>query len=43
MAEGVGAGDAGSVELHEVDSHINEPAFGVAMAVRLDEFLGGAR
>jgi uncharacterized protein (UPF0261 family) len=32
-----------SVELHEVDAHVNDPAFAVAMAERLDEFLGGAR
>ena len=32
-----------SVELHEVDAHVNDPAFAVAMAARLDEFLGGAR
>jgi uncharacterized protein (UPF0261 family) len=34
---------APSVELHEVDAHVNDPAFAVAMATRLDEFLGGAR
>jgi uncharacterized protein (UPF0261 family) len=34
---------APSVELHEVDAHVNDPAFAVAMAARLDEFLGGAR
>jgi uncharacterized protein (UPF0261 family) len=32
-----------SVEVHEVDAHVNDPAFAVAMAGRLDEFLGGAR
>jgi uncharacterized protein (UPF0261 family) len=32
-----------SVEVHEVDAHINDPAFAVAMAARLDDFLGGAR
>jgi uncharacterized protein (UPF0261 family) len=32
-----------SVEVHEVDTHVNDPAFAVAMAGRLDEFLGGAR
>ena len=32
-----------SVEVHEVDAHVNDPAFAVAMAARLDEFLGGAR
>jgi uncharacterized protein (UPF0261 family) len=30
-----------SVEVHEVDAHVNDPAFAVAMAARLDEFLGG--
>jgi uncharacterized protein (UPF0261 family) len=34
---------APSVEVHEVDTHVNDPAFAVAMAARLDEFLGGAR
>ena len=34
---------APSVELHEVDAHVNDPEFAVAMAVRLDDFLGGAR
>jgi uncharacterized protein (UPF0261 family) len=29
------------VRLHEIDAHINDPAFAVAMAARLDEFLGG--
>jgi uncharacterized protein (UPF0261 family) len=32
-----------SVEVHEVDAHVNDPAFAVAMAARLDEFLGGPR
>jgi uncharacterized protein (UPF0261 family) len=32
-----------SVEVHEVDAHVNDPAFADAMAGRLDEFLGGAR
>jgi uncharacterized protein (UPF0261 family) len=32
-----------SVEVHEVDAHVNDSAFAVAMAARLDEFLGGAR
>jgi uncharacterized protein (UPF0261 family) len=32
-----------SVEVHEVDAHVNDPAFAIAMAARLDEFLGGAR
>jgi uncharacterized protein (UPF0261 family) len=34
---------APSVEVHEVDAHVNDPEFAVAMAVRLDDFLGGAR
>jgi uncharacterized protein (UPF0261 family) len=34
---------APSVEMHEVDAHVNDPAFAVAMAARLDEFLGGMR
>ena len=34
---------APSVEVHELDAHINDPAFAVAMAARLDELLGGAR
>jgi uncharacterized protein (UPF0261 family) len=29
------------VEVHEIDAHINDPAFAEAMAARLDEFLGG--
>jgi uncharacterized protein (UPF0261 family) len=32
-----------SVEVHEVGAHVNDSAFAVAMAARLDEFLGGAR
>jgi uncharacterized protein (UPF0261 family) len=32
-----------SVEVHEIDADVNDPAFAVAMAARLDEFLGGAR
>jgi uncharacterized protein (UPF0261 family) len=32
-----------SVEVHEVDAHVNDPAFADAMAGRLDEFLGGTR
>jgi uncharacterized protein (UPF0261 family) len=28
------------VELHEIDSHINDPGFGLAMAGRLAEYLG---
>jgi uncharacterized protein (UPF0261 family) len=34
---------APSVELHEMDTDVNDPAFAVAMAARLDEYLGGAR
>ena len=30
-----------SVEVHEVDADVNDPAFAVAMAARLDEFLIG--
>jgi len=32
---------APSVEVHEVDTHVNDPAFAAAMAQRLDDFLGG--
>ena len=32
-----------SVEVHEVDAHVNDPAFAVAMAGRLDDFLRGPR
>jgi uncharacterized protein (UPF0261 family) len=35
-------GLAGTVELHELDLHINDPAFATAMAARLDEFVTGA-
>jgi uncharacterized protein (UPF0261 family) len=34
---------APSVELHEIDTDINDPAFAAAMAARLDDYLGGAR
>src|SRR3954452_10000453 len=34
-------GLAPHVELHEIDTHINDPGFARAMAARLDEFLGG--
>ena len=34
---------APSVELHQVDAHVNDPAFALAVAARLDDFLGGAR
>jgi uncharacterized protein (UPF0261 family) len=30
-----------SVEVHEMDVDVNDPSFAVAMAARLDEFLGG--
>jgi uncharacterized protein (UPF0261 family) len=32
---------APSVEVHEMDTHVNDPAFAAAMAQRLDDFLGG--
>jgi uncharacterized protein (UPF0261 family) len=32
---------APSVEVHEIDAHVNDPAFALAMAARLDEFLVG--
>src|SRR4051794_2942929 len=32
---------ASSVEVHEVDAHINDAGFAVAVAARLDEFLSG--
>jgi uncharacterized protein (UPF0261 family) len=31
---------AGAVELHEIDTHINDPEFALAMAGRLAEYLG---
>jgi uncharacterized protein (UPF0261 family) len=34
---------APSVELHEIDTDVNDPAFAAAMAARLDDFLVGAR
>jgi uncharacterized protein (UPF0261 family) len=34
---------APTVEVHEVDAHVNDPEFAVAMAARLDDFLGGTR
>lgn len=33
----------GNVEVHELDAHINDPAFAVAMAERLDDYMGGGR
>jgi uncharacterized protein (UPF0261 family) len=35
-------GLADTVELHELDLHINDPAFAAAMAARLDELVRGA-
>jgi uncharacterized protein (UPF0261 family) len=35
-------GLADTVELHELDLHINDPAFAAAMATRLDELVRGA-
>jgi uncharacterized protein (UPF0261 family) len=32
---------AGNVELHELDTHVNDPRFATAMAARLDELIGG--
>jgi uncharacterized protein (UPF0261 family) len=32
---------AASVELHELDTDINDPAFAAAMAARLDDLVGG--
>jgi len=32
---------APSVEVHEVDAHINDEAFAAAVAARLDELMGG--
>jgi len=34
---------APAVEVHEVDAHINDEAFAVATAARLDELMGGRR
>jgi uncharacterized protein (UPF0261 family) len=34
---------APAVEVHEVDAHINDETFAVAIAARLDELLGGTR
>jgi uncharacterized protein (UPF0261 family) len=39
----VRAGLAPHVELHELDTDINDPEFARAMAARLDDFLGGRR
>ncbi|WP_448627498.1 Tm-1-like ATP-binding domain-containing protein [Geodermatophilus sp. URMC 64] len=43
LLAGLRATLAPSVEVHEVDAHINDEAFAVAMAARLDEFLIGQR
>jgi uncharacterized protein (UPF0261 family) len=43
LLEGLRETLAPSVEVHEIDADVNDPAFAVAMAARLDEFLGGAR
>jgi uncharacterized protein (UPF0261 family) len=42
LFRGLRGGLAGTVELHELDLHINDPAFATAMAARLDEFVTGA-
>jgi uncharacterized protein (UPF0261 family) len=42
LRAGLREGLAPHVEVHEIDAHINDPAFAEAMAARLDEFLGGA-
>jgi uncharacterized protein (UPF0261 family) len=41
LRAGLRKGLAPHVEVHEIDAHINDPAFAEAMAARLDEFLGG--
>src|SRR4051812_13837232 len=41
LLAGFREGLAPHVEVHEIDAHINDPAFAEAMAARLDEFLGG--
>src|SRR3954452_4506573 len=43
LLAGLRATLAPAVEVHEVDAHINDRAFAVATAARLDEFLRGAR
>jgi uncharacterized protein (UPF0261 family) len=43
LRAGLREGLAPHVEVHELDAHINDPAFAEAMAARLDEFLGGPR
>jgi uncharacterized protein (UPF0261 family) len=39
---GLRAGLAPGVEVHEIDAHVNDPEFAVAMAARLDALLGGS-
>ncbi|MDQ1661248.1 MAG: hypothetical protein QOJ68_1228 [Blastococcus sp.] len=41
LVAGLTATLAPEVELHQVDAHINDPEFALAMAARLDDFLGG--
>ena len=36
-------GLAANVEVHELDNHINDPEFAIAMAARLDDFVGARR
>ena len=47
LLTGLRSGLGANVELHELDTHINDPEFAGAMAARLDEFLrestGGTR
>jgi uncharacterized protein (UPF0261 family) len=40
LLAGLRATLAPAVEVHEVDAHINDEVFAVAMAARLDEFIG---
>ena len=34
---------ADNVEVHELDAHINDPEFAVAMAAKLDDYMGAGR
>jgi uncharacterized protein (UPF0261 family) len=43
LFEALRAGLGGNVELVELDCNINDEAFAVAMAEKLDGYLGGAR
>jgi uncharacterized protein (UPF0261 family) len=43
LRAGLASALAASVEVHELDVHINDPEFATAMVARLDAFLGGAR